>query len=111
MLGRLIVVFAFVVAAASWTGCGSLSAEESGQANAERTSGKDADSMHESPQLAANESPQTPIAPAVFVVDEGIEHSVLVASHIDRADAKNDSKLGSPDVTTSPIQQTSFEAD
>jgi hypothetical protein len=111
MFGRSIVVLAFVIAVASWTGCGSRSAEDSGQASAERTSGADARAMQESPQLAADETPKTQAAPAVFIVDEGMEHSVLVASHIDRAEATNGSKLGSPSVTTSPIQQASFEAD
>jgi hypothetical protein len=111
MSGRLIVVPAFVIAVASWTGCGSRSAEESGQANAEGTSGADEQSSHESPQLVADEAPKTQVTPAIFVVDEGMEHSVLVASHIEKAEAKNGSKLGSPNVTTSPIQQASFEAD
>jgi hypothetical protein len=112
MFGRMIVgALGLSALLTTWTGCGARSAEENSQSLAMESSAAGELPPHESPQLATDEAPNTHIAPANFVVDEGLEHSVLVASHVDSAEAKSSSKLESPSVTTSPIQQASFEAD
>jgi hypothetical protein len=66
---------------------------------------------HESPQLAEGDVSRGPVEPALFRLDEGLEHSVLVSSRAEAALPAIVGESGLPAATHSPVIPASFETD